>query len=267
MESRWIRLVLPGTFLLGVPFIYEFGIHPLFGYLTALLVSWIIVEDFYDMLIDLRIAGLLLLVVLVWNLNKDLFHLFQAMATFWGFTLGFCILRLLFTKFAPMDEVQIGTENVPPDYLDNLQEGAKIGLMPILGLATYLVLMADMIFNPLQVLSELAGEGPLWAMLWNLHQSMVNLGYILGERWYIISLIFALMAIAVSVLVWRIRSKIRDGQLPFYPCGAGDPLVIGIFAAMVGAECFYFAVMMLTLLFGIMIHGYNLYSSKGRRIG
>ncbi len=268
MESRWIKLALPGTFLLGVPFIYEFGIHPLFGYLTALLVSLIIIEDFYDMLIDLRMAGVLLLVVLTWNLLKAPANFSQAVTTFLGFTLGFYILRCLFTKFAPLDEVQDSNEDAAsPDYLDNLQEGLNVGLMPIMGLATFLVLTADMLFNPMQVLFDLseAGSG-LAGVLWHTHQSIAKLGYILGEQKAVLVGILCLMTAILALLVFRIRKKIREREMPFYPCGAGDPLLVGIFAAMVGAECFYFAVMMLTLLFGIMIHGYKFYSSKGRRI-
>ena len=50
VENQRIKWVALGTLLFSVPFIYEFNIHPFFGYLTALLVSWIVVEDFYDMM-------------------------------------------------------------------------------------------------------------------------------------------------------------------------------------------------------------------------
>ena len=266
VESQRIKWVILFTLLLDVPFIYEFGIHPLFGFLTALLVSWLIVEDAYDMLIDLRIAGGLLALVLLWNHLKGSEHLIMAIGTFLCFALGFFILRSLFIQYASLKQVEQVKETTSVDYVDSLQKGANVGMMPILGLATFLILSADMVFNPMQILKESAEGGASWAeMAWQTHLSMVHLGEVLyGSR--IVILILLLGAI-LGALVLNIRRKIRQNKVPFYPCGAGDPLVLGIFAAMVGAECFYFGVMMLTLVFGIMVHGFRFYQSdKGRRI-
>lgn len=263
MESRRIKWLVLIALLLDVPFIYEFNIHPLFGILTALLVSWLIIEDGYDRFIDLRVSGALLLLVLLWNQLKDLSHLIQATATFVGFTLVFYIIRLVFTKFIPMEkyieERGDNKEDTPFDYIDTLQEGANVGLMPLMGLAAFLVLAIDMVFNPVQILSDLARDGSSWAgAVWHLHLSMVQVGIALGTNKALLMGILcglaALLAVLTGLTYWKTTKK---NLMPLYPCGAGDPLVIGIFAAMVGAECFYLAVMLLTLLLGIMAHGYK----------
>lgn len=265
VENQRIKWVALGTFLFGVPFIYEFNIHPLFGYLTALLVSWIIIEDFYDMMIDLRITGLLLLVVLTWSKLKGIEYLFQAVVTFLCFTLGFYILRLLFVSF-DLKKSDFRGDNKIMDYVDNLQAGTDIGLMPIMGMATFLVLTIDMVFNPLQNLSDWAAEGNIFAgNILNIHLSSDQVAYIFCHDISMLAWIIGGMLTVLMLLIWRIRIKIRENMLPLYPCGAGDPLVIGIFAAMIGAECFYFTVMLLTLVFGILVHGYHHYKNKGWR--
>jgi len=265
VENQRIKWVALGTLLFSVPFIYEFNIHPFFGYLTAVLVSWIIVEDFYDMMIDLRISGLLLLVVLTWSKLKGSDYLFHAVVTFLCFTLGFYILRLLFVSFETKKPSFEGDDkNI--DYVDSLQAGTDVGLMPIMGLATFLVLMVDMVFNPLQNLPDLAAEGNIFAgSIVNIHLSADKVAYILYHDFNLFAWIIGGMLAVLMLLIWRIRIKIRENKLPLYPCGAGDPLVIGIFAAMVGAECFYFTVMLLTLVFGIVVHGYHHYKNKGWR--
>ena len=269
-RRRRIKWVVLGALLLVVPFIYEFNVHPLFGFLAALLVSWLIAEDFYDKLIDLRISGALLLVVLTWNQLKDWAHFFHAVATFVGFAVCFYILRLVFARFIPLaeyiEERGDNKEDTPIAYLDTLQEGAKVGLMPLMGLATYLVLTADMIFNPVQLIFDWTREGSgLAGAIWQIHCTMLQFGILVDAYKDVFIGVLCLLSITLGILVWLTHWKIaKRKQLPLYPCGAGDPLVIGIFAAMVGAECFYMSVMMLTLLFGIMAHGYNSY--KGRRI-
>lgn len=267
VESQRIKWLVLLAFIFVVPFNYEFQIHPLFGFLAALLVSWLVVEDFFDMLIDLRITGTLLLLVLLWNQLKGTAHLFQAVCTFLGFALGFYIVRTLFTRFVPADETS-GEEASTHDNIDSLQEGANVGLMPLMGLAVFLVLSVDMVFNPVYILSGLAENGVGWAgILLQCHFTVVQLGILLGANWDKLLLFLGLMALILALLAWNVRRKIRQNQLPYYPCGAGDPLVVGVFAAMVGAECFYFGVMILTLVFGIMVHVCKYYHLiKGRRI-
>lgn len=269
MDKGRINWLVLGTLLLGVPFIYEFNIHPLFGFLTGFLVSWLIIEDFFEKMIDLRVSGSLLILILVWNHMKDWSHFVQAFTTFLGFTLSFYVIRLIFVKFIPLEkymEEQDRETDTPFDYLDNLQEGASVGLVPLMGLATYLVLMIDMVFNPVQMVLTYSGEGASWAGgILRLHLSLEQLGIYLGENMALLTCVLCSLGMFLCILILRIRRRIlNEKQLPFYPCGAGDPLVIGIFAAMVGAECFYLAVMMLTFVLGIMVHGFRAY--KGRRI-
>ena len=264
--NKWLFKELNG-WRLALSF-WEFRSHPLFGFLTAFLASWLIVEDFYDRLIDIRIAGLLMLVVLAWNLLKDFNHFFQAATTMVGFIACFFIFRAFFARFVPLAEYALSQEkedDTPFDYLDELQEGNSTALMPMMGLATFLVLSADMVMNPMQIVESLARNGIAWAAVaWNTHLSVLQLGINLGDNKALLAGALIMLAVIPLIQFWRARQlALKDKMIPLYPCGAGDPIVLGIFAGMMGAECFYFGVMILTMLLGIMSHAYKSY--KGRR--
>lgn len=235
-------LFLSAWVFISMLIIYEFDMHPLYGFFTGLTLAWLICEDGLYRQIDMRIALGLLMTVLIWQ--RPVLYTLCMMAAFWAL---FEAARHVFAKFDKMD-----SEIDPNDECPLVDESAP-GFMPFLGVAIVLLFFADMMFYPIGYFKEWAASGSSFAeCVWLVHLGSARL----KDYMVLNSVLPALLAFSsiffMELMIRRTRKKAQQGKMALYPMGDGDPIVLGGLAGLMGPEIFWFAVLPLSAVIGLM---------------
>lgn len=240
------------TFLFGVPIIYEYQLHPLMGFLMAFLFSWMIWEDYESKLVDMRVAAALGILVIIFRSS------WVAVLTGVFFILLFQALFYGFARFEQKANT-LSHETCP------LQPGCFTGFVPLLGAAAWLYWMADMIFNPLNAIFIYSIEGsPIAIHLVHVHVHCKEIRAILESNPWVFFMIIGAVLLLMLALRKRAVKKEKAGMQVIYPMGDGDPYVMGILAALCGAEAFFYVVLMGSLLLGESFRGvYTIHQKRG----
>lgn len=238
------KLLVVTTFLLGVPIIYEYQLHPLMGFLMAFLFSWMIWEDYESKLVDMRVAAALGLLVIIFRSSW--------IAVLTG-VFFISMFQCLFYGFARFEQK---TDTLSYDTCP-LQQGCFTGFIPLLGAAAWLYCMTDMIFNPLNAILLNSVNGSFIAIhLVHVHIYCKEIRAILESNPWIFLVIIGGMLFLLLFLRRRAVRKGTAGLQATYPMGDGDPYVMGILAALCGAESFFYVVLMGSLLLGELFRGF-----------
>lgn len=238
------KILILTTFLMGVPIIYEYHMHPLMGFALAFLFSWMIWEDYETELLDIR-------AMIAFGLLAVIFRS-SWMATETGvfFVLLFQCLRYGFVKF----EHKMEPLN---DELCQLQPGCFTGFIPLLGASAWLFWMTDMIFDPLHAIFINSTKGsPVAQHLVQLHAHCKEISQFISSNQWIFPLILLALLLLLLLLRRRIQKKEAAGLHAVYPMGDGDPYVMGGLAVLCGAEAFFYVVLMGSLILGELLRVY-----------
>ena len=214
--------------------IYKFSLHPLWGFVTAAILTIIVTEDKECRTIDLRLMFALGLWSLLWSSNK-----FQFVAFALGGFFVFDSLRLATARF-----FNATRQNEVCGYCSKI----PVAYVPILLTSICLYLFTDMLFTP------------------NFEETELYKGYeiIGGNMTMPITAIILLVLAAINFLFSkRIEKAEQNGKEVAYGFGDGDPYMLAWILAVFGIFDFtviYFVSVVLVLA----CYGRNYLFEKGR---
>lgn len=242
MKKAWIKYVGFLTGLMGIPIIYEFHLHPIYGFLTAFLLGWLTVEEAFSRSLDRRIIFSLFCMVLIWKGNIPV-YLFSAVC-------AFAIMEIFRLAAAQFRKTGIQIELIDADC--KLRENAySFGLIPMLMLGLFVVLSSDMLWNPwASVLTRASDGGVIAQQLVTAQEKCTVVGASITDSVWLIAILTVILASAVGFFWYRKDQKEKQGYEAFYPIRTSESYVIGILAGMVGFDIFFFVVLLVSLVFG-----------------
>ena len=254
MNIRHKKALGVTTFLLGVPIIYAYHVYPVLGFLLGFLLSWLAWEDFETKLVDMRVVLAFGLLVILLKGSA------LSVATGIVFYLFFQCFFYGYAKFDP----QVADGSLQDDDPCPLQDGCFTGFVPSLAISAWLYLTIDMIYNPAQILYHSALKGNAIAqIIVQTHQQFESLAVIMEHNPWIPVGIILILLLVVWGLKTRIKRKQKAGFAVSYPMGDGDPYVLGILAAMFGAESFFYVVLMVSMVIGELYRLYHIIYRRG----
>lgn len=215
--SKFIKTFMPafGVISFGLVLIASFKMYPLLGFGIAFLFWKMVKEDFYEHTIDLRLLGLLALLILLSVHNIPIFCVKAG--------LGYFIFKMLFYANVKIYDVEESIDKKAKT------EEVSYGYLPALGISLYAYLWIIEIYNI------------------HIPQPLVILPSVLGMfEHYIVDLITTdlprLIVVTLSLILilscfsYRVNLAERAGKNIVYGFGDGDPLVLAVFAGLLGIE-------------------------------
>ena len=242
-ERHWLLTLFLLSFPMGILIIYEKDIHPVFGFLSGLLLAWLALEDWLHRLIDLRVAALLMLLGILCSETPG-----YTLLTILGFGFLFEGSRHALAGFSRDEN---GTAQTEVDDPCPLKDEKAPGFMPFLFVSCGILLFVDMMVYPIGILHGIATQDLHFSIGLFVHEGALHVGNFMASNLAVPAGLASCAFLYMLVLRGRTARRLEQGFTVRYPMGDGDPFLIAGLAGLLGAEILWFAVLPFALIIGL----------------